>query len=379
MSYTIIGGGIAGLSAAIALKNIGIQAQVYEAAAEMRPLGAGLMLAANAIKAYRRIGVAEKIIARGHLLSRFQILDRRGRIITSADTAAVEKRYGLHNFAIHRAALHEALLAELAPAQVETNMRAVGFDRNQNGEITGRFHSGARRTTRYLIVADGIHSAIRRQLFPASAPRYAGYTCWRAVVDDLGLGLDGASETWGAEGRFGVVPLAGGKVYWFACVNAPRDDPERRAYRAADLRRVFRRFHEPIPSILEHTIDENLIWNDIIDLKPLNRYAFENVVLIGDAAHATTPNLGQGACQAIEDAATLVAEMEKQPNPIAAFQAFERRRLPRARWVVDTSWRLGKIAQTSNPALAAMRDTLFRFIPRSVNEKQLERLLDVDF
>ncbi|MBV6439729.1 MAG: monooxygenase [Haliscomenobacteraceae bacterium CHB4] len=379
--YTILGGGIAGLSTAIALKQKGIQATVFEAAPAIKPLGAGLLLAANAVKGYQHLGIAEKIIARGKLLPTFSIFDQQGRVITSADAAKIGQKYGLHNFAIHRAELHEALLAELEPGQVQTGKRAAGFERLSDGGLEVRFADGSTHRTDYLVVAEGIHSAIRRQLLPDSEQRYAGYTCWRAVVETPPSlkGLYVASETWGPDGRFGIVPLAGDKVYWFACVDAPQNDPVRSIFKVADLQQVFCRFHQPVRDILENTRDHDLIWGDIIDLKPISKFAFGNIVLIGDAAHATTPNLGQGACQAIEDAVVLADELGKNTDPAEAFVAFERRRMERVHFVVNNSWRLGKIAQLSQPWLAGLRNILFRLVPESVNERQLKALLEVDF
>ncbi|MFN7116786.1 MAG: FAD-dependent monooxygenase [Saprospiraceae bacterium] len=379
MHYTILGGGIAGLTSAIALKKIGIEATVFEAAATIKPVGAGLVLAANAIKAYRRLGMAEKIIAKGQLLPTFKILRQNGKVLTSADARAIGQKYDLHNFAIHRAALHETLLTAISPEQVITSKKAVGFDHRSGGKIEVLFADGSTHLTDFLIVADGIHSAIRQQLLPDSKPRYAGYTCWRAVIENPGLALDAATETWGSKGRMGIVPLADNKIYFFACVNAPEQDPISRAYQVTDLQRIFQDFHDPIPTILQHTKDSDLIWNDIIDLKPIGQFAFNNIVLIGDAAHATTPNLGQGACQAIEDAVILAEELTKHMVPATAFAAFEKRRIPRTHYVVNTSWNLGRVAQWSNPWLAALRDTMFQLIPERTNEKQLKRLLEVDF
>lgn len=377
-NYTILGGGIAGLTAAIALRRLGIRAQVFEAAPEIRPAGAGLVLAANAIKGYVKLGIAEKIIARGRLLPTLTVLDDAGRRIAHADAEAIAQRYGLHNFAIHRAELHEALLAELEPEQLHVNKTALHTEQAGNKTVV-HFKDGSTHETDYLIVADGIHSPIRRQLVLGSAPRYAGYTCWRAVIDNPGLDLKGATETWGKEGRFGIVPLAGNKIYWFACVNAPQNDPAMRAMDAAGLTRIFQKFHEPIPTILQNTPGASLLWNDIIDLKPIPQFAFGNIVLIGDAAHATTPNMGQGACQAIEDAVILADELAAHGDPAAAFTAFERRRLKRTHYIVNNSWTLGKIAQWSNPLLVTLRNGLFRMVPESANERQLKTVLEVDF
>lgn len=377
-TFSILGGGICGLSTAIALKNIGIQAEVYESAPQFRPLGAGLLLAANAMRSFQKIGIAEKIAARGRLLPRFSIFDDRGKVITAADATAIGQKYGLHNFAIHRADLHEALAAELDPEQLHTGKRATGFSKNGVRTVV-QFDDGSAIETDFLLAAEGIHSAIRRQLLPDSKPRYAGYTCWRAVVDAGSSSPDFASETWGSAGRFGIVPLAGNRIYWFAVVNAPENDPAMRAIRVADLQQLFGRFHAPVPQILAQTRDEDLIWNDIIDLQPLPRFAFDNILLLGDAAHATTPNMGQGACQAIEDAAILADELAKTHDPEAAFAAFEKRRLKRTRYIVENSWSLGKIAQWEKPLFVFLRNNLLRLVPERLNERQLRTVLTTDF
>jgi 2-polyprenyl-6-methoxyphenol hydroxylase-like FAD-dependent oxidoreductase len=377
-TITILGGGIGGLTTAIALQRIGIRATVFEAAPEFRPLGAGIQLAANAMQGFRKLDIAEKIVKRGRLLPAFSILDDRGKTISHADARHIGAKYGVHNFAIHRADLHEVLAGELPPGQLRTGKRAIGFDRN-GVAITVHFQDGTTHETDGLIAADGIHSAIRQQLLPDSAPRYAGYTCWRAVVDAGTVRQDFASESWGTAGRFGIVPLAGNRIYWFACVNAPAGDPAMRDSRVTDLQQIFRRFHAPVQQILAQTNDSDLIWSDIIDLKPVSRYAFDNILLLGDAAHATTPNMGQGACQAIEDAVILADELSKAGDLETAFSAFEKRRMKRTHFIVNTSWSLGKMAQWSHPWLAAMRNTLLRMIPDSVNELQLQKMLATDF
>lgn len=377
-TFTIIGGGIAGLTTAVALRRIGQRAMVFEAAPVVRPLGAGLALAANAVQAFGRLGIDEAVVQQGRQLDAFSILDERGNVITRTDSRAISERYGVNNFAIHRADLHRVLLAQLEPEIIRNGKRAIRLD-EQAGGVTVQFDDGTTHQTDYLLVADGIHSSLRRQLLPDSTPRYAGYTCWRAVVNWPGNTLHEASETWGRRGRVGVVPLAGDQVYWFACVNAPAGDSRMRAQTSRDLADRFAPYHAPIPDLLARTPDDRLLWNDIIDLKPLKRYAFGRTLLLGDAAHATTPNMGQGACQAIEDAVVLADELARADAPSGAFRAFERRRLPRTRYVTNTSWRIGRVAQLSHSGLITLRNGLLRLLPARLNERQLETLYRVDF
>ncbi|MEJ7681590.1 MAG: FAD-dependent monooxygenase [Segetibacter sp.] len=241
------------------------------------------------------------------------------------------------------------------------------------------FDDGSELETNCLIVAEGINSPIRKKLLPGSRLRYSGYTCWRGVVDNSSLKMDETSETWGAKGRFGIVPMANNTVYWFACINAEANSETFRSYKIKNLLGHFKDYHSPIPQILSDTADEALIWGDINDLVPIDKYAFGNAVLIGDAAHATTPNMGQGACQAIEDAVILSWEIQRSEDIQSAFKSFENKRLKRTHFIVNRSYQIGKIAQEHNPLLIRLRNMALRLIPQKINEKQLEVLYNVDF
>ncbi|GAB4035603.1 FAD-dependent monooxygenase [Spirosoma gilvum] len=377
-SFTIVGGGIAGLTTAIALNRQNIPTTVFEAAPTIQPVGAGLALAANAIKAFQRLGIANDVIRAGRQLDAFTILDEQGAAITRTDSRIISQRYGINNFTIHRADLHKVLLAQLPADSIHLGKRTVHINHQPDG-ITIYFDDGTSHKTDYLLVADGIRSPIRQQLKPGFLPRYAGYTCWRAVINVPGNKLQEATETWGTQGRVGVVPLANDQVYWFACVNAPARSDEMREMTSQKLANRFARYHAPIPELIAQTPTESLIWNDIVDLKPLDSYVFGRAVLLGDAAHATTPNMGQGACQAIEDAVILADELARNQTPEAAFAAFDYRRLDRTHYITNTSWRIGQLAQTSSPVLAFLRNGLFRHLPASLNQRRLEMLYAVDF
>lgn len=378
MNVAITGGGIAGLTTAIALRNAGVSCTIYEAAPDIRPVGAGIALAANAMQAFARLGIQDAIMQKGSLLNAFTIKEPSGRILTKTDSVAMSQKFGADNFTIHRADLHRTLLSYIDPACIRTNKRCVDITQTPD-RVTLHFSDGTSAEADYLLACDGIRSPVRQKLLPDKPVRYAGYTCWRAVVDMPGLTLTEATETWGTEGRFGVVPLTGQQVYWFACINStPRNEAYKR-YTPDDLLWHFGKFHDPIPALLERTRPDQLIWTDINDLTPIDRYAFGNILLLGDAAHATTPNMGQGACQAIEDAVVLAQEWYKHLTVEAAFLAFEKRRLSRTHAIVNRSRQAGKVAQLSSPILAAIRNFVFRQIPASVSAKQLESVLTVDF
>ncbi|WP_205503129.1 FAD-dependent monooxygenase [Rufibacter psychrotolerans] len=378
MNIGIIGGGIAGLSTAIALQRLGITAQVYDAAPTFEPVGAGLALAANAIKGFQRLGIAEEVIAEGNCLDGFHIIDQDGKLINRTDSRAISAKYGLDNFVIHRASLHQVLLRQLPAASLHANKRAVGVTNHKTG-ISVQFQDGTTALFDHLLVADGIHSAIRKQLVPASVPRYAGYTCWRAIIDNPGLDSLYASETWGKAGRVGWTPLKDNKIYWFACINSVQNNPAMRAMRVEDLQRHFARYHHPIPELFKHTRPEQLLWHDLYDIAPLEHFAFPNLLLLGDAGHATTPNMGQGACQAVEDAVVFADELRKDLDFNLAAQRFERRRKPRTHWITRQSRLLGGVAQSQNSWYIGVRNFALRHLPTWVNDKQLEKVYRVDF
>ena len=380
----IIGGGIGGLCTAIALqRHTPHQVIVYESAAEIKNVGAGLLLAANALKALDYIGIKKEVLSVGHLQNTFAIIDQNGKIITKTNRERIAAKFDTEdNFAVHRAELHKCLMAQLKPNTLQLNSRCIEVVQTE-GKVKAVITEGDQPYTisfDALIAADGIHSVVRKKYAPDSQIRYAGYTCWRGVTTNPIANYNTTSETWGKNGRFGIVPLKDGRVYWFLVMNNPTaNDPAMQALNLTDLYLHFKDYHYPIPQILQATQANQFIWNDIIDLKPINQYAYNQVLLLGDAAHATTPNMGQGACQAIEDAAVLLNCIRQQPNNIAqAFTNFEQKRLKRTHAVVNNSWILGKLAQIQNPMLIALRNFCLRLVPQSFNEKQLDFIYKVE-
>jgi 2-polyprenyl-6-methoxyphenol hydroxylase-like FAD-dependent oxidoreductase len=379
--FAIVGAGIGGLTLAIALQRKGFKVKVYENAAEIKPLGAGLVLAANAVKAFMEIGISDEVLKAGNILKVIRIKDPKGNILTETNSEKFTQKLGVvNNFTIHRADLHQVLIAQLDTGTLQLNKGCIDHVADHSG-VTLTFSDGSTATADYLIACDGIHSAIRKKVLPQSYPRYAGYTCWRAVIDHIppGVDLQETSETWGAGCRFGIVPLSNNRLYWFACINAKEKDPHMASLGISGLKRYFKNFHFPVSEILDHTQAHNLIWSDIIDLKPLNKFAFGNIVLMGDAAHATTPNMGQGACMAIEDAAILANCIENYGTAEEAFINFQKKRIVRTTAIVNNSWTIGKMAQLENSILIGLRNRLIKATPASFTEKQLKFITQVNF
>ncbi|MCA5006444.1 FAD-dependent monooxygenase [Sphingobacterium bovistauri] len=376
--FAIIGGGVAGLTAAIGLRQLGREFMVFEQAKVLKGIGAGFGLAANAMQALDILGLKEGVEKIGFYTNSFNILDQRGNILLAPDTKKLSQQYNQANFTIHRADLHFYLLNQLPIEKVTLGKKAIQFEQSAD-TITVCFDDGSTIKCKYLLIADGVKSPLRQQLLPSSTPRYSGYTCWRATIDNSSIQLDKGSETWGVKGRFGMTPLVGNRIYWYACVNSKANNHTFKNYTVKDLSQHFQHYHDPIPTILTETRNEDLIWNDIIDIKPLSHLAYGNVLLLGDAGHATTPNLGQGACQALEDIAVLMDELKGVNSVQDAFRNFEKRRLKRTKYITDTSKRIGEISQWDNPFLVSFRNTIMKLLPTKIAQSGLTQLLSVDF
>lgn len=376
--FTIIGGGVAGLTAAIALQNLGREYQLFEQAEELKGIGAGFGLAANAMHALDLLGLRDEVEKYGYYLDSFAILDQKGNVLADPNTKDISAKYKQRNFAIHRADLHLYLLSKINQEHLFLGKRALTLEQDQDG-VTIHFQDGTQQHSKYLIIADGVKSPLRQFLVPNATPRYAGYSCWRATIDNSQIKLKKGTETWGKSGRFGMTPLINDRIYWYACINGPQQNPTFKHYTIDDLARVFRNYHDPIPALLDNTRNEDLIWSDIIDLKPLDHLAYGRVLIIGDAGHACTPNMGQGACQAIEDVAVLVDELQQPKAVMDAFAAFERRRKSRVKYITDTSKFIGEVAQWENPALISLRNLIMKVTPNRINQRALDRLFKQDF
>lgn len=378
MNIAIAGAGIAGLAAAIALKKTGANITVYEAAAEIKPVGAGLGLAPNAIAALDVLGLKESVLQLGHQLDSFHITNRHGKLLSKAGSNDVRQQYGTDNFTIHRAALQKVLIDAAAGITIKTGKSVKAFTQ-ADGKIQLLFNDNTLHECDYLIAADGINSAIRKQLLPSANKHYAGYTCWRGVATLPDIKTNIAVEVWDKRGRLGIVPLKDGQIYWFACVNAQSNDARYKAFGIQELSKHFRHMHPMAEAIITATPETGLIHNDIYDLPPLRNYVFGNILLTGDAAHAATPNMAQGACQALEDAAVLSSLLESGERQETVFKQFEKMRIPKTQYIIQQSRKIGVIAQSSNPIVIALRDMLLPLMPASMQRKQMDILYKTDF
>jgi 2-polyprenyl-6-methoxyphenol hydroxylase-like FAD-dependent oxidoreductase len=384
MSHVLIlGGGIGGLAAAIALGRAGQRVSLFEAAERIQAVGAGIGLATNAVRALRALGVAERVLPRGAVLDTVRLLRADGTPILETDARAVGESLGdrVGVFAIHRAELHDALLSALPPGALRLGHRATRVEAGAEGVVL-HFADGSQASGDALVAADGLRSVVREAVAPGAVPLFSGITCWRGVADarPVRIAPDRAEELWGGDCIFGIVPIAQGRVYWYAGLRTQGPEDERlRAWKGPDLARAFAGFTADVRELIEATDPARILWNDIFHLRPLPRFVRGCVALLGDAAHAMPPYLGQGACQAFEDAAVLGECFAGAEDPAQAFGRYERRRLPRASALQRASLAQVRLAHLESPLLRALRDAVLRRLPGRFVESRSRRLLAVDF
>ncbi|HEX2910009.1 MAG TPA: FAD-dependent monooxygenase [Chloroflexia bacterium] len=369
----IIGGGIGGLTAAIALQKAGIAVKVYEQAATIKEVGAGLSLWTNAVKALYKLGLKEDLAKLSIPEVTGGIVTPGGELLSVINSRELEEKFGAPNLLVHRGELLELLRSKLPPAVIQTRARLTSFEQDSTG-VTARFENGQVARGAFLVGADGIHSVVREQLFGTGKKCYSGYTAWRGITSappDMKLG----GETWGEGARFGIVPLSGQRVYWFASANRPEGQNDVPAGRKQELLDLFDGWHTPIAEIINSTPEKAILRNDIYDRPPLEHWTMGRVTLLGDAAHPMTPNLGQGACQAIEDAVVLARLLSKAGNIPETLKAYEAARLKRANHIVKLSRQLGWVGQWQNPLACRLRNTLMRLIPSKWQLNQLAPII----
>lgn len=369
----IVGGGIGGLTAAIALRGAGIEATVYERAPELKEIGAGIALASNAMSVFAALGLADQITSHGLPLASGAIRTWKGNIIVEAPA---DEAHRFISVCVHRVDLQRVLATALGEEHLRLGYECVGFQQRSDG-VVAEFAGGEEAQGDFLVGADGLHSVVRGRLHGTERPRYAGYTAWRAVTT---FKIQPAtSESWGHGKRFGILPIGGSRVYWFATKNAPEGQPEHPEGRKQELLDLFKGWHPPIADLIEATDPEAILRHDLYDRKPMKRSWGEGrVTLLGDAAHPTTPNLGQGACQAIEGALVLAQQLRSAMDIAAALRRYEAQRLPRTAFITNLSWRIGRMAQLENPVLCWLRNTALRIVPVGIQTKQLGKVLEFE-
>ena len=373
MEISIIGGGIGGLSLANALKSMGIKFHLYERSTKFTEVGAGIGLSESTLQILDKIGLYNLAKSNGKFIERAILANKNLKTLRVIPTES-------EGMCIDRTKLIEILSANISEDEYTLNEELESFQRKE-GKMMMNFSSGKKVETELIIACDGINSKIRGKIYPQIQKRYSGQTIWRGISYlELPENFQNTYyELWGDNLRFGVSPMIENRYYWYAVKMAPAKERENPNESRTVLKKLFKNYSPKILKIIENS--PKIVRDDMWDLKPHNNsWCQDNLVFLGDSIHATTPNLAQGGCQAIEDAYTLAKAIKKFGLSKEAFKKYEEVRREKTTYIVNKSWQFGKSAHSRIPFLVDINAFFIKYlVPNSFFLNQYKRLTDLKY
>jgi FAD-dependent urate hydroxylase len=351
LKVIIIGAGIGGLTAGIALRRAGYQVEVYDRARELRPAGAGISLWSNGVKVLNSLGLGERIAQIGGVMERMQYRRCTGELLSDVDLLPLVHEVGQRPYPVARTDLQQMLLDALG-VEVKLGHRCIAIDEDGTG-VTAIFENGHQTTGDLLVAADGIRSAARHYVLGHEVePTYGGYVNWNGLVpvsEDLA-----PKDTWviyvGEHKRASLMPVAGDRFYFFFDMPMPKEKTQELGDIRSDLQGFFAGWAEPVQALIRRLEPEKTTRVLIHDVGPLDRMVRGKVALLGDSAHATCPDLGQGGCQAMEDCVVLTHYLMTTNISVEdALKRYEQERVGRAGAIVEKARRRAEQIHGKDP------------------------------
>jgi FAD-dependent urate hydroxylase len=370
----VIGGGVGGLATALALRRVGIDASVYEAAPELPAVGAGLQVWVNGMAALDALGAGDAVAEAGDALEVQEFWSSDGKLLLRERPADMARRHGVRPpMHVRRGDLLRALHEALGERAVETGARCTGVSQGNESARAG-FDGGRTESGRLLVGADGVDSVVRPALVGDVRPRYAGYRYIRALTDYGDPSLLGKFVLWtGPQVRFGI-HSGPSWIYWFGVLVEP-EQPRPSGDRKEELLRAFGDFPPLVRDVIGSTSPEQINQADIRYVPKLDRWADRRIAILGDAAHAVTPNAGRGSGEALEDAVVLAGCLAgvdtSEATAVAdALRRYEERRREPVAEIQRFTTMIGRSLSLGNPLAVALRDQFTRHVVGRTLRKQ---------
>ena len=374
----IIGGGIGGLMTAIALNKKGISSTIYERTKSFDVNGAGLGLWANATRILDQFGLLENLLTRGSVLNEMKTSTANGNPLNVVRLKKLEDKFHFPSLVLLRRDLQKELFDAVPSSQIHFDKQCIKVE-NKSVETIVHFADGTSETADVFIFADGVHSIARKEVFNLLPLKYSGRTSWRGIAqfDKPIFENNSCYEIFGKGSRIGIFPLPNNQAYWYAAVNMAEEETAKQKRTIDCVLSHFKNWAEPVKTLMENTSEEKLVLTKINYATDIHTLAKGNIALLGDAAHPMTPDLGQGACQAIEDAYVLAECLAQEKSIEENLKDYANKRLQRVRSIAKNSFRMGNIRQMKNPVALAIRNNLFKIMPESFALKMLERNIHI--
>jgi 2-polyprenyl-6-methoxyphenol hydroxylase-like FAD-dependent oxidoreductase len=371
----IVGAGIAGLTAAIALDRLGVTVEVIERATALTEAGTALSLWPNALAALDHIGLGGEVGDIGIEEPAGVVSRTSGEEILELNQSRLNRRLGKATQIVFRADLQRVLLegAKHIPIRMHTPATSIGAD---EGMGVVELSTGKQLRAPVVLACDGIRT-VARPFVGNPAPKFQHRTSWRAVLTDATELVPDTRLTVGDGQQFMVNPMRDGLVNWAADVSLPEGANAVLTDKKAFLLAAFSGWHPPIAELIDRTDEDRLVVADFYDSVP-RRLTKGPVALLGDAGHPMTPDLGQGACQGIEDAAVVAECLSSDRDWNAALATYESVRLRRVQMIVRESRAIGRLATIRSPAASAIRDLGTRYMPEWLNARLVARYASED-
>lgn len=363
----IVGGNIGGLALALGLRRVGIDAVVLERAPGPIDVQGGLHIWTNGTRALARLGVDAEVRAAGEAVERVQFRATDGRLLMDIGVGEYARRWGNGAFFVPRRDLPRVLREAVGDGAVRYKARCVAVAQDAEG-ATATLEDGTEVRGSVLVGADGGSSVVRTHVGGPKELRSAGYQDWGAVIQFEQKAMPHGEfwTLWGPGLRFGIAHIGAGRMYWAASI--PRQESVKEPPRIDDLLQRFRGWAAPVEAAIAATPPDAFFGAAIRDLPPMRRWGNGRVTLLGDAAHATTPNLGRGASEALEDGVVLAARLSRVGDLAdraavdEALRDYERARMGPTAWVTNMSSQIGRLGRWQNPLAVFARSLYIRAV-----------------